>query len=239
MVPLRRDEDQAANPCPGCRRPWTDARSDRLALEPGAIEVAGEAERGTRSCRATRTHRTCSSSTSDAGDGRPRGAEPRPGAVPGRQGCDARPSTSPRSRQRRSSAGGRLPRQAVTPSALVSTIHGIMDGSVSMETSAYRTAQGRRERGGSQRAEVEILRRVASGGPTARSHRSWLSEQTVKYHLTNVYRKIRVSGRTDATRCLRARTRRSVLRLAAGPRRWVAVEPGFDENARSSCATCA
>jgi two-component system response regulator DegU len=90
----------------------------------------------------------------------------------------------------------------VEPSALVSTIHEIMDGTVSTETIALRDGpkDAAREAALSPR-EVEILRRVASG----RSNREiaqelWLSEQTVKYHLTNVYRKIQVSGRTDATR---------------------------------------
>jgi two-component system, NarL family, response regulator DegU len=90
----------------------------------------------------------------------------------------------------------------VEPSALVSTIHGIMDGTVSTETIGLRDAakDAAKEAALSPR-EVEILRRVASG----RSNREiaqelWLSEQTVKYHLTNVYRKINVSGRTDATR---------------------------------------
>jgi DNA-binding NarL/FixJ family response regulator len=90
----------------------------------------------------------------------------------------------------------------VEPSALVSTIHGIMDGSVSMATLGLpdSSKQAANEAALSPR-EVEILRRVASG----RSNREiaqelWLSEQTVKYHLTNVYRKIHVNGRTDATR---------------------------------------
>jgi DNA-binding NarL/FixJ family response regulator len=91
----------------------------------------------------------------------------------------------------------------VEPSALVSTIHGVMDGSLTMQTLGLpdsAKAHAAKEAALSPR-EVEILRRVASG----RSNREiaqelWLSEQTVKYHLTNVYRKIRVSGRTDATR---------------------------------------
>src|SRR5256885_7918232 len=91
----------------------------------------------------------------------------------------------------------------VEPNALISTIHGIMDGSVSMQTLGLRAGPkaGSTEDAVLSPREVEILRRVASG----RSNREiaqelWLSEQTVKYHLTNVYRKIRVSGRTDATR---------------------------------------
>jgi DNA-binding NarL/FixJ family response regulator len=91
----------------------------------------------------------------------------------------------------------------VTPSALISTIRGIMDGSVSMQTLGL--PDGAKTHAAKEAAlsprEVEILRRVASG----RSNREiaqelWLSEQTVKYHLTNVYRKIRVNGRSDATR---------------------------------------
>ena len=91
----------------------------------------------------------------------------------------------------------------IEPSALVSTIHGIMDGSVSMQTLGLRPAPnaGSANEAALSPREVEILRRVASG----RSNREiatelWLSEQTVKYHLTNVYRKIHVKGRTDATR---------------------------------------
>jgi DNA-binding NarL/FixJ family response regulator len=90
----------------------------------------------------------------------------------------------------------------VTPSALVSTIHGIMDGSVSMETIGLpdSSKDAAKEAALSAR-EVEILRRVASGLSNREiAQELWLSEQTVKYHLTNVYRKIRVSGRTDATR---------------------------------------
>jgi DNA-binding NarL/FixJ family response regulator len=91
----------------------------------------------------------------------------------------------------------------VTPSVLVSTIHGIMDGSVSMQTLGLpdgAKAQAAKEAALSAR-EVEILRRVASGQSNREiAQELWLSEQTVKYHLTNVYRKIRVSGRTDATR---------------------------------------
>ena len=91
----------------------------------------------------------------------------------------------------------------VEPSALISTIHGIMNGSVSMETLGLRASPkaGSAEEAVLSPREVEILRRVASGHSNREiAQELWLSEQTVKYHLTNVYRKIRVSGRTDATR---------------------------------------
>ncbi len=87
--------------------------------------------------------------------------------------------------------------------ALGSTIREIVDGTFSMETLGLSGSPGgrsAREAGLSAR-ETEILKRVASG----RSNREiagelWLSEHTVKYHLTNVYRKIGVKGRTDAAR---------------------------------------
>jgi DNA-binding NarL/FixJ family response regulator len=48
--------------------------------------------------------------------------------------------------------------------------------------------------------ELDILRLVAAGG----SNRSiaaglWVTEQTVKFHLSNVYRKLRVTNRTEAS----------------------------------------
>jgi DNA-binding CsgD family transcriptional regulator len=48
--------------------------------------------------------------------------------------------------------------------------------------------------------ELEILRLVASGstnGDIAR--RLWVTEQTVKFHLRNIYRKLGVANRTQAS----------------------------------------
>jgi DNA-binding NarL/FixJ family response regulator len=91
----------------------------------------------------------------------------------------------------------------IDPAALASTIRQIMDGQISMETFglARKTIAGSGPDPGLSPREVEILKRVAAG----RSNREiaqelWLSEHTVKYHLTNVYRKLGVSGRTDAAR---------------------------------------
>jgi len=59
-------------------------------------------------------------------------------------------------------------------------------------------ATAAREAGLTER-ELEILRAVGEG----RSNREigkqlWLAEQTVKFHLTNIYRKLGVSSRTEA-----------------------------------------
>jgi DNA-binding NarL/FixJ family response regulator len=51
------------------------------------------------------------------------------------------------------------------------------------------------------RRESEILRLVAEGMSNAELARLlWLSEQTVKFHLSNIYRKLDVSNRTEASR---------------------------------------
>jgi DNA-binding NarL/FixJ family response regulator len=48
--------------------------------------------------------------------------------------------------------------------------------------------------------ELEILRRVAGGAPNSRiAAQLWITEQTVKFHLSNVYRKLGVSNRTEAS----------------------------------------
>jgi DNA-binding NarL/FixJ family response regulator len=91
----------------------------------------------------------------------------------------------------------------IDPAALASTIRQIMDGRISMETFglAGKPKTGSGVDPGLSPRETQILKRVAAG----RSNRAiaqelWLSEHTVKYHLTNVYRKLGVSGRTDAAR---------------------------------------
>ena len=49
--------------------------------------------------------------------------------------------------------------------------------------------------------ECEILRLVARGRSNAQvAKKLWVTEQTVKVHLSNVYRKLGVSNRTEASR---------------------------------------
>jgi two-component system, NarL family, response regulator DegU len=51
------------------------------------------------------------------------------------------------------------------------------------------------------RRELEILTLVADGLPNAEiARRLWITEQTVKFHLSNIYRKLGVSNRTQASR---------------------------------------
>ena len=49
--------------------------------------------------------------------------------------------------------------------------------------------------------EVEMLRAVARGlSNRAISAEFWITEQTVKFHLTNIYRKLGIANRTEAAR---------------------------------------
>ncbi|MFL6007968.1 MAG: LuxR C-terminal-related transcriptional regulator [Gaiellaceae bacterium] len=51
------------------------------------------------------------------------------------------------------------------------------------------------------RRETQILRLMAEGLTNVQVARQlWLSEQTVKFHLSNIYRKLGVSNRTEASR---------------------------------------
>jgi DNA-binding NarL/FixJ family response regulator len=51
------------------------------------------------------------------------------------------------------------------------------------------------------RRELEILRLVAEGHSNAQLARLlWVTEQTVKFHLSNIYRKLDVANRTEASR---------------------------------------
>jgi DNA-binding NarL/FixJ family response regulator len=54
---------------------------------------------------------------------------------------------------------------------------------------------------GLTRRELEILQLVAEGHSNAELARMlWVTEQTVKFHLSNIYRKLNVSNRTEASR---------------------------------------
>jgi DNA-binding NarL/FixJ family response regulator len=61
-------------------------------------------------------------------------------------------------------------------------------------------ARGERP-GGLTRRELEILRLVAEGHSNSQLARMlWVTEQTVKFHLSNIYRKLDVANRTEASR---------------------------------------
>jgi DNA-binding CsgD family transcriptional regulator len=69
------------------------------------------------------------------------------------------------------------------------------------ESPGRTTRRRRRGPGGLTRRELEVLRLV-SGGATNRAVAAtlWVTEQTVKFHLSNVYRKLGVRNRFEAAR---------------------------------------
>jgi DNA-binding NarL/FixJ family response regulator len=54
---------------------------------------------------------------------------------------------------------------------------------------------------GLTRRELTVLKAVAAGLPNrAIGQQLWVTEHTVKFHLTNIFRKISVANRTEAAR---------------------------------------
>ncbi len=48
--------------------------------------------------------------------------------------------------------------------------------------------------------ELEVLQLVAAGATNGEiAQKLWVTEQTVKFHLSNVYRKLEVGNRTEAS----------------------------------------
>ena len=91
------------------------------------------------------------------------------------------------------------------PDDLASAIRQAFDHSIYLSTSAVMTRSSREaeqdEGPGLTRRELEILRLVAEGHSNAQLARTlWVTEQTVKFHLSNVYRKLGVANRTEASR---------------------------------------
>jgi DNA-binding NarL/FixJ family response regulator len=70
------------------------------------------------------------------------------------------------------------------------------------------------------RRELEILQLVAEGHSNAQVGRMlWVTEQTVKFHLSNIYRKLDVANRTEASRWAQMRNllpSREVSEAASG-----------------------
>ena len=67
--------------------------------------------------------------------------------------------------------------------------------------------------------ELEILELVAAGRTNREiAERSWVTETTVKFHLTRIYRKLGVKNRTAAAMWLQNRTAAATwLQLQARP----------------------
>jgi NarL family two-component system response regulator LiaR len=84
------------------------------------------------------------------------------------------------------------------PSALRQAIEGTVFSAIGQDAAAE--AEAIREFGLTER-ELTILRALSRGlANQAIAKELWLAEQTVKFHLTNIYRKLGVANRTEAAR---------------------------------------
>jgi DNA-binding NarL/FixJ family response regulator len=91
------------------------------------------------------------------------------------------------------------------PDDFASAVRQAFDHSIffpgSAETAAPATAPASEADTPLTKRELEILRLVAEGHTNADMARKlWVTEQTVKFHLSNIYRKLHVANRTEAGR---------------------------------------
>jgi DNA-binding NarL/FixJ family response regulator len=92
--------------------------------------------------------------------------------------------------------------KSVNPDDLPGAIRQIVEGTVTHRSMAARTgAAPRIPPGGLSAKEVAVLAELCHGHTNKQIAATlWLSEQTVKFHLRNVYRKLGISSRTEALR---------------------------------------
>ena len=91
--------------------------------------------------------------------------------------------------------------KSIDPRDLASALRQAVDGDVYLAVGIPDGGEaGARDAGLTER-EITILRAVARGLSNGAIGRElWVTEQTVKFHLTNIYRKLDVGNRTEAAR---------------------------------------
>jgi len=93
--------------------------------------------------------------------------------------------------------------KGIDPADMAAILRQVMDGTLVTGTfgNGDGPAKSAADELGLTARECEVLGHVAAGKPNKKiAGELWLSEQTIKYHLTNVYRKLGVSSRTEAAR---------------------------------------
>ena len=92
--------------------------------------------------------------------------------------------------------------KSVNPVDLPGALRQAVEGSVfTMPASAQSTESAAAREAGLTERETIILKALARGlSNQAIGKELWIAEQTVKFHLTNIYRKLNVRNRTEATR---------------------------------------
>jgi DNA-binding NarL/FixJ family response regulator len=94
--------------------------------------------------------------------------------------------------------------KAIHPVALSTLLHAVVSGHIVHSPASIRSVNRAPERVATEHPslterELEILQLVASGATNADIARQlWITQQTVKFHVSNVYRKLDVGNRTEA-----------------------------------------
>ena len=89
----------------------------------------------------------------------------------------------------------------IDPRDLPGAIRQAVEGTIYSAIGRTEDTNGGETAGGLTPKELDVLSRVARGLSNKEiSKELWLSEQTIKFHLTNIYRKLGVANRTEATR---------------------------------------
>nr|MBA2599592.1 response regulator transcription factor [Actinomycetota bacterium] len=89
----------------------------------------------------------------------------------------------------------------IDPRDLPGAIRQAVEGTIYSAIGRAEEANGGPDSGGLTPKELDVLSRVARGLSNKEiSKELWLSEQTIKFHLTNIYRKLGVGNRTEAAR---------------------------------------
>jgi DNA-binding NarL/FixJ family response regulator len=91
--------------------------------------------------------------------------------------------------------------KSVNPFDLPAAIRQMLDGSVIHRSSSVEGGAAAPRAAGLSEKEVVVLVELCHGHTNKEiAARLWLSEQTVKFHLRNVYRKLGIKSRTEALR---------------------------------------
>lgn len=91
--------------------------------------------------------------------------------------------------------------KTIEPEALAGALRTVARGQLFTQLAPAQDDQSAAREVGLTKSEIAILREVAEGRSNKEIARTLVvTEQTVKFHLTNVYRKLRVTNRTEAAR---------------------------------------
>jgi DNA-binding NarL/FixJ family response regulator len=94
--------------------------------------------------------------------------------------------------------------KAIHPAALATLVRETVNGHIAHSPARIRSVsrapvEPATEHSSLTERESEILRLVASGAKNAEiARRLWITRQTVKFHVSNIYRKLDVANRTEA-----------------------------------------